>query len=70
MDEYNRLLDNDKHLEPGFMISMYARGSFPMAEEDGVINWYMPETRAIIPVNDFHLPRSLKKFMQTAPFEY
>jgi leucyl/phenylalanyl-tRNA--protein transferase len=70
MDEYNRLLDNDKHLEPGFMISMYARGSFPMAEEDGVINWYMPEIRAVIPVDGFHLPRSLKKFMQTAPFEY
>ena len=70
MDENNRILDNTKHLEPGFMISMYARGSFPMAEEDGEINWYMPETRAVIPVNEFHVPRSLKKFMQTATFEH
>lgn len=69
MDEYNRLFDNDKLLEPGFMISMYARGSFPMAE-DGNINWYMPETRAIIPVNGFNIPRSLMKFLQTSPFEY
>ncbi len=70
MNEYNRLFDNDKLLEPGFMISMYARGSFPMADEDGTVNWYMPDTRAVIPVSKFNTPRSLKKFMQTAPFEY
>lgn len=70
MDEYNRLFDNDKLLEPGFMISMYARGSFPMAEEDGKINWYLPRTRAIIPVNKFNVPRSLKKYMQKSSFEY
>ena len=70
MNEYNRLLDNDKLLEPGFMISMYARGSFPMADEDGALNWYLPQTRAVIPVNKFNAPRTLKKFMQTATFEY
>ena len=70
MDEYNRLFDNDKLLEPGFMISMYARGSFPMAEENGVINWYMPEIRAVIPVANFNTPKSLSKFMQSAPFDY
>ncbi len=70
MDEYNRLLDNDKLLEPAFMISMYARGSFPMAEEDGSLNWYLPQTRAIIPVNEFNIPRTLKKFMQSSNFEY
>lgn len=70
MNEYNRLLDNDKLLEPGFMISMYARGSFPMADEDGVLNWYLPETRAIIPVSHFNIPRSLNKFMQSSTFEY
>ena len=70
MNENNSLLDNEKLLEPGFMISMYARGSFPMAEDDGTINWYMPETRAVIPVNKFNTPRSLKKFIQNAPFTY
>lgn len=70
MDEYNRLFDNDKLLEPGFMISMYARGSFPMAEEDGTLNWYLPQTRAVIPVSKFNIPRTLKKFMQSASFEY
>ncbi len=70
MNEYNRLLDIDKLLEPSFMISMYARGAFPMAEKDGTINWYMPKVRTIIPVNKFNIPRSLRKFMTTAPFTY
>jgi len=70
MDEYNRLFDNDKLLEPGLMISMYARGSFPMAQEDGTIDWYLPKIRAIIHVNAFNIPKSLKKFMQTANFDY
>ncbi|MCF6269475.1 MAG: leucyl/phenylalanyl-tRNA--protein transferase [Melioribacteraceae bacterium] len=70
MNEYNRLFDNDKLLEPGFMISMYARGSFPMAEEDGTLNWYLPQTRAVILVDKFNIPRTLKKFMQSATFEY
>lgn len=70
MDEYNRLLDIDKLLEPSFMISMYARGAFPMAEKDGAINWYMPKVRTVIPVSEFNIPRSLRKFMTTAPFTY
>jgi len=70
MDEYNRLFDKDKLLEPGFMISMYARGSFPMAEEDGTVNWYLPKIRAIIPVDKFNIPRSLNKFLKTSSFEY
>jgi len=36
------------------MILMYARGAFPMADETGGINWYMPETRTIIPINNFN----------------
>ena len=70
MNEYNSLFDNDKLLEPGFMISMYARGSFPMAQEDGTIDWYLPKTRAVIPVTDFNIPKSLKKFMQNTQFDY
>jgi leucyl/phenylalanyl-tRNA---protein transferase len=70
MDENNRHFDNDKILEPGFMISMYARGSFPMGQEDGKVEWYLPKNRTVIQVKNFNIPRSLKKFMQTAPFEY
>ncbi len=70
MEENNSPFENDKLLEPGFMISMYARGSFPMAEEDGLLNWYLPKIRAVIPVAQFNIPRTLKKFIQSATFEY
>ncbi|NOX65791.1 MAG: leucyl/phenylalanyl-tRNA--protein transferase [Chlorobi bacterium] len=70
MDEKNRQIRSRELLEPNFMISMYAGGAFPMAEEDGTINWYLPDTRAVIPVNEFSIPRSLKKFMETTDFEF
>ena len=70
MNVKNTQLCKHDLLEPKFMISMYARGAFPMAEEDGVINWYLPDNRAVILVNEFSVPRSLKKFMQTTDFEY
>ena len=58
--EYNQEL----FLEPGNMLRLYARGAFPMADErTGEINWYLPEIRTIIPLNNYNFPRSLKKVM-------
>lgn len=57
-------------LKPEIMLSLYANGAFPMADEDtGVIEWYMPELRTIIPLDNFNYPRSLKKFIETSGFE-
>ncbi len=41
-----------------------------MADETGRINWYLPEIRTIIPLHNYNVPRSLKKFMETADFKY
>jgi len=57
-------------LKPGNMILLYARGAFPMADESGEIDWYMPEIRTVIPLNNFNVPRSLKKFYYQTDFEY
>ena len=57
-------------LKPGNMVLMYARGAFPMADETGKLDWYMPETRTIIPLNNFNVPRSLKKFYLESNFVY
>ncbi len=57
-------------LNPDKMILMYARGAFPMADESGEINWYFPEVRTIIPLDDFNIPRSLKKFLSVSDFKY
>ncbi len=57
-------------LKPENMILLYARGAFPMADESGEIDWFMPEIRTIIPLNNFNIPRSLKKFYIETDFEY
>lgn len=63
-------LSEDQLLMPENMIQLYARGAFPMADDKGVLKWYLPEIRTIIPLDNYNFPRSLKKFMRTAPFEY
>jgi len=58
-------------LKPDMMLRLYSEGAFPMADSSsGLINWYFPNIRCIIPLDNFNLPRSLKKFMTSDPFEY
>jgi leucyl/phenylalanyl-tRNA--protein transferase len=40
-----------------------------MAHEDGQIYWYDPDPRAIIPLDGFHVPRSLARKMRKGGFE-
>lgn len=57
-------------LMPEQMIKLYAMGAFPMTDNaTGKIEWYCPETRTIIPLDNFHLPRSLKKIIKEKRFE-
>lgn len=63
-------ISNKELLSPEKMILMYSSGAFPMADETGEINWYMPDMRTIIPLDKPRIPRSLKKFLTTTDFEY
>lgn len=56
-------------LQPDNMISLYASGAFPMADESGQINWYQPAIRTIIPIDNFNIPRSAKKAIEKLNFE-
>ena len=57
-------------LQPDNMIRLYVSGAFPMADEKtGTINWYMPEIRTIIPLDNFNVPRSTKKAIEDENFE-
>lgn len=57
-----------RELTPELLISAYCQGIFPMADENGRILWYDPDPRAIIPLENFHVPRSLKRTIKKAPF--
>ena len=65
-----KFINKDELLLPYNMIKLYANGAFPMAEDDGEVNWYMPETRTIIPLDNFNVPKTLQKFMDECDFEY
>ena len=65
-----KFIEKNEFLKPENMILLYARGAFPMADDSGVINWYMPESRTIIPLNSFNIPRTVKSFMAKTDFEY
>ena len=61
--------DKRELLKPENMLLLYTRGAFPMADENGDVDWYMPEIRTIIPLDDYNLPRSLRKYLEASKFK-
>lgn len=63
----------EKRLEltPQLLLKAYSCGLFPMAEsaDDPTIFWVEPELRGIIPLDEFHVPRSLSRTMRRNRFE-
>ncbi len=57
-------------ITPADLLAAYANGYFPMAKsrDDLEFHWFYPKKRGIIPLDEFHIPRSLKKFLSTRPF--
>ncbi len=55
-------------LTPSILLNAYCQGCFPMAEEDGSIYWYDPDPRTIIPLDDFHISRSLARRIRRGGF--
>ncbi|HEY4192172.1 MAG TPA: leucyl/phenylalanyl-tRNA--protein transferase [Mesorhizobium sp.] len=53
------------------LLKAYASGVFPMAESasDPEVFWVRPERRGIIPLDAFHLPKSLRKTIRKGLFE-
>jgi len=49
-------------ITPAMLVWAYSRGIFPMGDpEDGTIGWYSPDPRAILPLDGFHVTRSLRR---------
>lgn len=44
-------------------------GAFPMADDSGEIEWYFPQVRTIIPLNNYRIPRSLCQFLKKNIYE-
>src|SRR4051794_8542727 len=58
-------------LTPDLLLRAYTIGLFPMAEtaDDPELFWVDPERRGVMPLDRFHVPRSLKKTIRRGVFE-
>lgn len=58
-------------LTPEILLSAYQNGYFPMgnARKSSEVLWYSPDPRAVIPLDAFHIPASLAKFMRKSDYE-
>ncbi len=58
-------------LTPGLVLRAYAAGVFPMADsaEADEIFWVDPRRRGVLPLDSFHLSRSLKKRLLKGDYE-
>jgi len=57
-------------LNADLLLRAYRLGLFPMAESrtSRALHWLDPEARGVLPLDGFHLPRSLAKTLRTGPF--
>jgi leucyl/phenylalanyl-tRNA--protein transferase len=46
------------------LLAAYASGWFPMADEEGVISWYSPDPRGVLPIDAFHVPSRLQRVVR------
>ncbi len=51
------------------LLQGYRLGVFPMAVEDGEIEWFSPDPRAILPLDKFHVPHTLERVVRKKTFE-
>lgn len=56
-------------IAPEVLLQGYRLGVFPMAMEDGEIEWFSPNPRGIIPLDAFHVPHALERVVRKAVFE-
>jgi leucyl/phenylalanyl-tRNA---protein transferase len=61
----------DEVLDPDLLLRAYASGIFPMADarDADEIYWVEPERRGVLPLDGFHLSKSLAKMLKSERFE-
>lgn len=57
-------------LTPDLLLAAYRAGAFPMADpDDGErIGWYAPDPRAVLPLDAFHVPKTLARTVRAGRF--
>jgi leucyl/phenylalanyl-tRNA--protein transferase len=56
-------------IAPEVLLQGYRLGVFPMAMDDGSIEWFSPDPRGILPLDLFHVPHALQRVVAKGTFE-
>src|SRR5881227_3089023 len=56
-------------IDPDLLLQGYRLGVFPMAMDDDSIEWFSPDPRAVLPLENFHVPHALRRLACRKPFE-
>src|SRR5438132_8190103 len=56
-------------IDSELLLQGYRLGIFPMAMEEDSIAWFSPDPRAIIPLENFHVPHALRRVARKKVFE-
>ena len=56
-------------IDPDILLQGYRLGVFPMAMDDGSIEWFSPTRRGVIPLENFHLPHMALRAWRRQLFE-
>lgn len=56
-------------IDPALLIRAYREGVFPMAMDDGEVGWFSPDPRAILPLEEFHVPSRLARRIRQGVFQ-
>lgn len=57
-------------LTTNLLLSAYARGIFPMADEHGEVSWYTADPRAIFPLEEVAPNARFRRFLRQAGFRF
>lgn len=56
-------------ISPESILSAYTQGAFPMTDADGVTRWYTADPRGVLPLERFHIPKTLAAIVKQQRFD-
>ncbi len=69
LDDPNGLLVAGGDLSPGRLLDAYRHGIFPWYSDGQPVLWWSPDPRTVLYVDEFKVPRSLRKVAKQRRFE-
>lgn len=57
-------------LEPETLLDAYSHGIFPWPDDHGRLWWWSPDPRCVVPLDGFHVSRSLRRTLRSGRFTH